>query len=135
MAFARLNRQDIKGYMGNSSPRSKLILNEQYNVGHWGVTGTLTRYGRYTSYVSSLASYNAATGVVDQTYTPKWVLDLAVNYNLDKWTFTVGADNALDVYPDRSIPNNTNNGTLPYSTFSPFGYNGAYVYGKVRYSW
>ncbi|GAB2534660.1 TonB-dependent receptor plug domain-containing protein [Rhodanobacter koreensis] len=133
--FVRLNRQDIKGYLANSSPRSKLILSEQYNVGNWGVTGTLTRYGSYTSYVSSLASYNAATGVVDQTFTPKWILDLAVNYNLRNWTFTVGADDALNTYPDKNIPNNTNNGTLPYSTFSPFGYNGAYVYGKVRYSW
>ncbi|WP_350015905.1 TonB-dependent receptor [Rhodanobacter sp. IGA1.0] len=137
VSFVRLNRQDIQGYLGNSSPRSKLILNEQYNVGNWGVTGTLTRYGRYTSYVSSLASYNpnATPPVIDQTFTPKWVLDLAVNYNLHDWTFTVGADNALDAHPDRNIANNTNNGTLPYSTFSPFGYNGAYVYGKVRYSW
>ena len=133
--FARLNRQDIKGYLANSSPRSKLILSEQYNVGNWGVTGTLTRYGSYTNYVSSLANYNAATGVVDQTFTPKWILDLALNYHLNNWMFTLGADDALDTYPDRNIPNNTNNGTLPYSTFSPFGYNGAYVYGKVRYSW
>ena len=133
--FVRLNRQDIKGYLANSSPRSKLILNEQYNVGNWGVTGTLTRYGSYTSYVSSLASYDAATGVVDQTFDPKWILDLAVNYHLDHWMFTVGADDALDTYPNKNIPNNTNHGTLPYSTFSPFGYNGAYVYGKIRYSW
>ncbi len=133
--FVRLNRQDIKGYLGNSSPRSKLILSEQYNVGNWGITGTLTRYGRYANYVSSLANYNAVTGVVDQTFTPKWLLDLALNYKLDNWTLTVGADNALNKYPDKNIPNNTNNGTLPYSTFSPFGYNGSYVYGKVRYSW
>ena len=135
--FTRLNRQDIKGYLANSSPRSKLILSEQYNRGNWGVTGTFTRYGRYTSYVSSLASYNpnATPPVVDQTFTPKWLLDVAVNYHLDKWMFTLGADNALDTYPDQNIANNTNRGTLKYSTFSPFGYNGAYVYGKVRYSW
>jgi len=133
--FVRLNRQDIEGYLANSTPRSKLIISELYNVGNWGVTATLTRYGSYTSYVSSLASYNVATGVVDQTFSPKWLLDLAVNYRLNNWTFTVGADDALDTYPDRNIANNSNNGTLPYSTFSPFGYNGAYVYGKVRYSW
>jgi iron complex outermembrane receptor protein len=79
--FVRLNRQDIEGYLANSTPRSKLIISELYNVGNWGVTGTLTRYGSYTSYVSSLASYNVATGVVDQTFTPKWLLDLAVNYD------------------------------------------------------
>lgn len=133
--FVRLSRQDIQGYLANSTPRSKLILSEQYNIGNWGVTGTLTRYGRYTNYVSSLSSYNVATGVVDQTFTPKWVFDLAANYTLQNWMFTVGADDALDTHPDKNIANNSNNGTLPYSTFSPFGFNGAYVYGKVRYSW
>ncbi len=135
VGFARLSRQDIKGYLANSSPRSKLIWNEQYDIGNWGFTGTLTRYGRYTSYVSSLASYNPDKGIVDQTFSPKWILDLAGNYRWQHWTFTLGVDNALNVHPDKNIANNTNNGTLPYSTFSPFGYNGAYAYGKVRYSW
>jgi iron complex outermembrane recepter protein len=133
--FVRLNRQDIKGYLGNSSPRSKLIFNEQYEIGQWSFTGTLTRYGRYTSYVSSLATYNPAKGIVDQTFNPKWILDLAGNYHWQNWAFTLGVDNALNIHPDKNIANNSNNGTLPYSTFSPFGYNGAYVYGKVRYSW
>lgn len=133
--FVRLNRQDIEGYLANSSPRSKLIWNELYTMGNWSVNGTLTRYGRYTSYVSSLASYNPAKGVVDQTFSPKWIFDLSGSYRWQDWTFTLGVDNALNVHPDKNIANNTNNGTLPYSTFSPFGYNGAYAYGKVRYSW
>ena len=133
--FVRLNRQDIEGYLANSTPRSKLIIGEQYAIGNWAFNGTLTRYGRYTSYVSNIASYDPATGVVDQTFTPKWVLDLSGSYRWQNWTFTVGVDDATDTYPDKNIASNTNNGTLPYSTFSPFGYNGAYVYGKVRYSW
>jgi len=130
--FKRLSRTDIKGLMANSAPRSKLILNEQYDIGHWGFNGTLTRYGSYTSYA---ANYNPAAGAVDQVFSPKWVLDLAVDYRLQGWTFTLGADDALDTYPDKSIFANSNNGTLPYSEYSPFGFNGAYVYGKVRYSW
>ena len=130
--FKRLSRTDIKGLMANSAPRSKLILNEQYDIGHWGFNGTLTRYGSYTSYA---ANYDPASGAVDQVFSPKWVLDLAVDYRLQGWTFTLGADDALDTYPDKSIFANSNNGTLPYSEYSPFGFNGAYVYGKVRYSW
>jgi iron complex outermembrane receptor protein len=133
--FVRLNRQDIKGYLANSTPRSKLILGEQYAIGNWSFNGTLTRYGRYTSYVSNLASYNPATGAVDQTFTPKWVLDLSGSYRLNRWLFTVGVDDATDTYPDKNIASGSNNGTLPYGEFSPFGFNGAYVYGKVRYSW
>jgi iron complex outermembrane receptor protein len=135
--FHRLDRRDIKGLLADSTPRSKLILSEQYNVGNWGVTGSLTRYGRYTAYSSSGSTIYGSTGTaaVDQTFTPKWLLDLAVNYNLDRWTFTVGADDALDTYPDRVIAASSNNGTLPYSVYAPFGYNGAYVYGKVAYRW
>ncbi len=135
--FHRLDRRDIKGLLADSTPRSKLILSEQYNVGNWGVTGSVTRYGRYTAYSSSGTTIYGSTGTaaVDQTFTPKWILDLAVNYSLDQWTFTVGADDALDTYPDRVIAASNNNGTLPYSVYAPFGYNGAYVYGKVAYRW
>jgi iron complex outermembrane receptor protein len=126
--FHRLDRRDIKGLLADTTPRSKLILSEQYNVGNWGVTGSVTRYGRYTA-------YNATNYLLDQTFTPKWIFDLAVNYSLQQWTFTVGADDALDAYPDRVIPGSNNNGTLPYSVYAPFGYNGAYVYGKVAYRW
>jgi iron complex outermembrane receptor protein len=24
---------------------------------------------------------------------------------------------------------------LPYSNYSPFGFNGAYVYGRIKYTW
>lgn len=43
----------------------------------------------------------------------------------------------FDTYPDKASAalNNDNNGTFPYSVFSPFGFNGAYVYGKVGYHW
>ncbi|PWK88636.1 iron complex outermembrane receptor protein [Fulvimonas soli] len=128
VSFKRLDRRDIKGLMADTTPRSKLILSEQYDAGRWGVTGTLTRYGRYTA-------YNATNYALDQTFSPKWLLDLAVNYNVDRWSFTLGADDALDTYPDKNVAANSNNGTLPYSVFSPFGYNGAYVYGKVAYRW
>ena len=60
--LTRLNRQDIKGYLANSSPRSKLILNEQYAIGNWSFNGTLTRYGRYTSYLSNISQYGTQIG-------------------------------------------------------------------------
>ena len=126
--FNRVDRRDIKGLLADTTPRSKLILSELYNVGNWGFSGTLTRYGRYTAYSST-------SFVNDQVFSPKWILDLAANYNVNQWTFTVGADDALDTYPDRVIPASDNNGTLPYSVYAPFGYNGAYVYGKVAYRW
>src|ERR1700761_8680867 len=124
----RIDRRDQFGLLADTTPRSKLILNEMYNVGHWSLNGTLTRYG-------SFVSYNSTTASLDQTFSAKWLLDLAVSYNVDRWTFTVGGDNVFNTYPDRVIAANDNGGSLPYSGFSPFGFDGAYVYGKVAYRW
>ena len=124
----RIDRRDEFGLLADTTPRSKLILSGLYNIERWSVSGTVTRYGKFTS-------YNSTSPTLDQTFSSKWLLDLALNYNLDSWTFTLGADNVFNTYPDKVIHANDNNGTLPYSVFSPFGFNGAYVYGKVAYRW
>jgi len=126
--FQRLNRSAIKGLLADTAPRSKLILNETYNIGPWAFNGTLTRYGRITSYGST--SY-----LDDTVYPHKWLLDLAVSYNRDRWTFTVGGDNVLNTYPKKVPVGDDQNGAFPYSSSSPFGFQGAFVYGKVQYHW
>ncbi|MES2403348.1 MAG: TonB-dependent receptor [Pseudomonadota bacterium] len=126
--FQRLNRNAIKGLMADAAPRSKLILDERYDVGNWEFGGTLTRYGSVTDYSSTSYLY-------DQVYSPEWVLDLNANYFLDKWTFTLGGDNVLDNYPDRTRADENTNGVFPYSQLSPFGFSGAYFYTKVTYRW
>lgn len=126
--FRRLNRSAIKGLLADTAPRSKLILDETYNIGPWAFNGTLTRYGRITSYGST--SY-----LDDTVYPHKWLLDLAVSYSRDRWTFTVGGDNVLDTYPKKVPVGDDQNGAFPYSSSSPFGFMGAFVYGKVRYHW
>jgi len=80
---------------------------------------------------------NSATALRDQTYGDKWVLDASVSYKpSSNWTLTLGADNLLDEYPDRTEDlQNSTFGMLPYSNYSPFGFNGAYVYGRIKYNW
>ncbi|KRE88709.1 hypothetical protein ASG87_09040 [Frateuria sp. Soil773] len=124
----RVDRRDQYGLLADSTPRNKLVINSLYSIGRWGIDGTLTRYGNFTS-------YNPTNPSLDQKFDAKWLLDLAVSYHLDRWNFTVGADNVFNTYPDKVIAANDTNGTLPYTVFSPFGFNGAYVYGKVAYRW
>jgi iron complex outermembrane recepter protein len=128
LQLERVSYRDIHGLLANSTPRSKLIFNENYSVGHWVFNGNLTRYGSFTAY--SNESY-----LLNQIFSPQWVLDLAGSYNIDNWTFTVGVDNATNSYPDKVIAANNNNGTIPYSEFSPDGFNGRYYYTKVIYHW
>ena len=124
----RIDRRDQYGLLADTTPKSKLILNGLYSIGPWAFNGTLTRYG-------SFVAVNSTNPALDQTFGAKWLFDLAVDYTLDRWTFTLGGDNVFNTYPDKTIAANNNNGALPYSVFSPFGFNGAYVYGKVAYRW
>ena len=44
----------------------------------------------------------------------------------------VGVQNLFDVYPDRVPGNlNANSGLLGFPFYSPFGFNGRYIYGRV----
>ena len=66
----------------------------------------------------------------------KWTLDLSVNFRPNQhWAITAGADNALNQYPEQNTYANSTFGLIPYSLYSPYGFNGAYYYGKVSYKW
>ncbi len=75
----------------------------------------------------------------DITLTPKWVVDLELRVNpLENLQLAVGANNLLDEYPDRlpfgtvnGVPFGLNNSFLPYSSQSPFGFSGRFVYGRI----
>jgi iron complex outermembrane receptor protein len=128
VGFQRLTRSAIKGTLSDTMPRSKVIWTNSYDLGHWGFVGTATRYGRFTSYSST--DYHD-----DVVYSHKWLVDLSLNYYLDRWTFTLGGDNVFNTYPDKNPPGQDTHGVYPYPTSSPFGYFGAYVYGRVMYRW
>ena len=47
----------------------------------------------------------------------------------------MGGDNVTDKYPEKVNAFASSGGNLAYSTFSPYGYSGAFYYGKVAYNW
>ena len=79
-----------------------------------------------------------------QTFGAKWLTDLDVTYKFNKnLTFSVGANNLFDVYPEQNLRSKIVNGVVfngsdnvgifPYSGVSPFGFSGAFYYGKLAY--
>lgn len=79
-----------------------------------------------------------------QTFGAKWLTDLDVTYHYTKnISLSVGANNLFDVYPDENIRSKVVNGTafngsdnvgiFPYNSISPFGFNGAFYYGKLSF--
>ena len=109
------------------APRDKLLLGGVWKVGNLSLGATGTRYGEFT-----VRNSNA---LLDQTFDGKWLLDLSATYALDRWEVTVGGDNVLDEYPDETFYQTSTNGQLVYPSQSPFGFNGAHVYGRVAYRW
>ncbi len=128
LPLQRMGR-DERGRIEEGSPRDKFALSAGWNLQRWDFNAGATRYGEVTA-------RHASNPAQDQTYGGKWTLDLSVNFRPDQhWVATLGADNALDEYPDQNTYANSTFGMFPYSLYSPFGFNGRYVYGRVSYKW
>lgn len=128
--LTRLDRREKFGLLAGSSPEHKLSIGNDYYLGNFTLNTNVTRYGSIKTFSNNGESQ-------DQKFGAKWLLDLALSYQLKNWNFTVGGDNITDVYPDKDVydVNKPTSGSLPYSQFSPFGFNGAYYYGKINYKW
>ena len=129
--FGRVERARIE----KGQPRNNLLLSASYD---WRATGLVVRLHRY----GEVTSYGTATnGSLDQTFSPKWIADVAWTQTLlRRYRLTVGADNFADVYPDRnnnpgdyrtSNGGNANFGIFPYSGITPFGFNGRFIYVRL----
>lgn len=128
--LTRLDRREQYGLLAGSTPEHKLSLTNDYKIGNFGIYSNLTRYGDFKTFSNSGAEK-------DQKFSAKWVLDLALSYQYQNWNFVVGGDNITDEYPDKDVYdiNQPTGGSLQYSQFSPFGFNGAFYYAKASYRW
>jgi iron complex outermembrane receptor protein len=133
----------------DGQPRDKIVLSADGDIGKFGVTARTTRYGKVispgaTTPLSDPTSLTAA-GPDDIQLGAKWITDLELRYKpISKVELAIGANNAFDIYPDRSpfgprpatvggvYP--ANQQYIPYSIFSPFGFNGRFLYGRVSVS-
>jgi iron complex outermembrane receptor protein len=117
--FGRQARQDLVA----ATPRTKVVLTNDWNLDRLHVLGRVTRYGRYVE------ASNVATG--DRSFGAAWVADLDVGYDLsDSITVSVGANNLFDVYPDRNGLI-AFDGSGAYGNFAPFGLSGGFYYGRL----
>lgn len=142
----------------DGQPSNKVNLGLSWEREPFGLTLTANRFGSVflpdsvtTATVNGLPSsntnpqirndVNVAKGDApgDITLTPKWVVDLELRFNpIERIQVAVGANNLLDEYPDRlpvgivnGVNFGTNNSFLPYSSQSPFGFSGRFLYGRV----
>lgn len=125
----------------DGQPSNKFNFGLDWDLEPFGATLRGNRYGSVFLPTGSTSDITVAKGTApgDLTLSPKWVLDLELRVNpLENVQLAVGANNLLDEYPDR-LPFGTvdgfnfglNNSFLPYSSQSPFGFSGRFLYGRV----
>ncbi|AHG90535.1 TonB-dependent receptor [Gemmatirosa kalamazoonensis] len=129
--FGRVERARIE----EGQPRDNFLASANYEYHDLGLVARTQRFGSVTTR-ATVGSDN-----LDQTFGAKWITDVSASYKvLRRFTLTAGADNVFDVYPDQNnnlgnvrsnVAGNANFGIFPYSSFSPFGFNGRFVYARV----
>ena len=130
----------------DGQPKDKVVLTADGKLGDFGLTARSTRYGKVISpgAAAPIADPTSLTllGPDDIRLGAKWITDLEVRYTaFERLELAIGADNLFDVYPDRSPTGARpaavggvypiNQYYLPYSIFSPFGFNGRFLYARA----
>ena len=128
--FDRVERARIEV----GQPRNNVYLSGVFNYQDLGFTLRTQRFGHVTSFGTP------TNGSLDQTFGPKWITDVNASYTFgQRLTLTAGVDNVFDVFPDvnnqgdATTAGNNNFGIFPYNQISPFGFNGAFYYGRLSF--
>ena len=68
----------------------------------------------------------------EQVLSGKWTTDMEYSFQATSQVrVSFGMNNVFDVYPDKTIKRNSFNGIFQHSGYSPFGFNGRYVYTRL----
>ena len=60
--------------------------------------------------------FNDVLGDIDQTFNPRWVTDIVINFKAWKWiSIAVGANNVFDIYPERVFIDQRNDASFVYN--------------------
>jgi iron complex outermembrane receptor protein len=136
LAGSALFDQTAIANLEHASPRYKVGLTSLYSSGKWTVNLVNTVYGPAWSYTNVNGAF-----FKDKIKT-SLITDLEFAYKITPSLRAAwGANNLFDVYPDKLNPAGTtasiaagNPGVALYPSFSAFGINGGYYYGRLTYS-
>ncbi len=113
-----------------SQPRNKVLFSLGYQINKFNAGAKATYFGDVTAWEKPAGLPHRS-----QTFKGKTIIDLTATYAFSKrFSFTAGANNIADVYPDKVFDNyaSYSGGQIPYTrNASQFGFNGAYYYGSL----
>ncbi|MCR5880287.1 TonB-dependent siderophore receptor [Phenylobacterium sp. J367] len=122
--FDRGNRLTFE----EGTPDQKHVLAVDWSLGAFGATAKATYYG------DVLIPNNNAT--LDYKAGDHVLVDFEGRYELDMGaTLALGVNNLFDEYPNATPPNVNTNGPIGFPSYSPFGFNGRFLYARVGFNW
>ncbi|MEG8039194.1 TonB-dependent receptor [Sphingomonas sp. LR60] len=110
------------------TPRTKIVGAVDWRGEALGATLRAVHYGNVLQ---------PGTVVANDIYTGRrTIIDLEGRYRFnDNVTLALGAENLLDIYPNTTPAALNNNGVTAFPYYSPFGFNGRQVYGRLNLTW
>lgn len=125
-------------FLETAAPKYRVVATGIWFFGDLSVTLKEAYYGESSNLTSR-------TGAVyyKNTISAKFITDIDISYKLPYGVkASIGANNLFNQYPDQLnsayradlFQANSNGYVTKYPTFSPFGINGGYYYGKLAYS-
>ncbi|WP_022686384.1 TonB-dependent receptor plug domain-containing protein [Sphingomonas phyllosphaerae] len=112
----------------DGTPQEKVTGTIDWSLDKLGALARVTYYGN--------VNQPGTTPAADVFTGRHAITDLELRYAAAKGAqIGLGVSNLFDVYPDRTIPANNSTGVLGFPYYSPFGFNGRYVYARVGVNW
>ena len=119
-------------------PNARWNFSINHRADRWSLMGRLNYFGAFWDSEDGRNSVGLPGGPemswLYPTYSGKALLDLELGIPFgENVTLAVGAENLLNTYPDVNMFGANTVGNQ-YGQFSPFGFNGAYYYTRLNYS-
>jgi len=118
----------------DGTPKSKIVLAADWSLpvgfGSIGIGTKAVRYGEVVD------PGTAISGAQDFRMGEKTLVDLELRADIgEHFSTAIGADNLFDEYPDATPATLNTSGLLGFSRYSPFGFNGRFLYGRLNWKW
>ena len=112
----------------DGTPGEKVTGSIDWSLDQLGALARVTYYGD--------VNQPGTTPAADVHSGKHVITDVELRYQATKGAqLGLGVSNLFDVYPRQVPPNLNTTGAGPFSSFSPFGFNGRFVYGRMSVRW
>ena len=129
-----LNARRIAEY-AYALPRTRWNVGIDQRIGRVQLLGRLSYYGGWYDWDSGFGEVFIPSGGIEQGFFDgRPIIDVEASIGLrEDTTLVVGVQNVLDTYPQVSA--RAASVGEKYSEYTPWGFNGAYFYTRIAYTW